>query len=184
MVSHCSKIEDVCPPIIVLIHINYYCFCSLQFPTCEDEWLEIAGKFESRWNLPHCIGAIDGTHINIVKPTNSGSMYFNYKGFFSIVLLAVVDADCNFIYVEVGAQGRMSDGGIYGNSHLSKGLENKTLHVPGECPLAGTTEAVPYFIVGDDTFPLRTYLIEPYSKRALTEEEEVTNYRFSRVRRT
>ena len=62
----------------------------LMAPTCKD-LLEIASQFEI-WNFPHCIGAMDGKHVVLQCPKNSGSLFFNYKGTFSIVLLAVVDA--------------------------------------------------------------------------------------------
>jgi hypothetical protein len=68
-------------------------------------WKLLALDFESRWDFPNCIGAIDGKHIQTVKPTNSGSMYFNYKKTFSIVLLAVVNANYQFIMVDVGTIG-------------------------------------------------------------------------------
>ena len=63
-----------------------------------EEWREVAQLFETRWNFPHCIGAIDGKHVAIMCPPKGSSLYYNYKGFHSIVLMALVDADYKFIY--------------------------------------------------------------------------------------
>ena len=68
------------------------------------------------WQLPNCIGAADGKHIRILHPKISESEFFNYKSFYSIVLLAVVDADYKFLFADVGYQGRISDGGVLKNS--------------------------------------------------------------------
>jgi len=60
------------------------------FPELNDEkWLEIAKGFNENADYPNCIGAIDGKHIRVIKPSASGSLYYNYKNYFSIVLLAV-----------------------------------------------------------------------------------------------
>lgn len=82
-------------------------------PKTPEEWKVVSDGFLSRWNYHHCIGAIDGKHIKIKKPNNSGSLYFNYKAFFSIVLMAVVDANYSFIWISVGHAGSSSDGGIF-----------------------------------------------------------------------
>jgi hypothetical protein len=68
---------------------------------------------------------------------NSASEYFNYKSFFSIVLFAIVDADYNFLFADVGSQGRISDGGIFKNSELWKKIHEKSLHLPDPTPLPG-----------------------------------------------
>jgi hypothetical protein len=74
----------------------------LQAPDSEEEWLEIAHDFERKWNFPHVIGALDGKHVMLQAPVNSGTEYYNYKHFFSIVLMALVEADYCFRYVDVG----------------------------------------------------------------------------------
>ncbi|CAH2011568.1 unnamed protein product [Acanthoscelides obtectus] len=62
------------------------------FPDTSAKWKELANLFEERWNFPHCLGAIDGKHIDIIPPADSGSYYYNYKGRHSMVLMAIVDA--------------------------------------------------------------------------------------------
>ena len=48
----------------------------------EVEWHTIADDFFVRWNFPNCIGAIDGKHVMIQCPVNSGSLFYNYKSYF------------------------------------------------------------------------------------------------------
>lgn len=128
--------------------------------------------YETRWNFPNCAGAIDGKHIEIVRPANSGSEFFNYKGTYSIILFAMVDDDYNFTFVDIGANGRASDSAVFRDSKLNEGLENESIGLPKKA-----------VIVGDDAFPLRLNLLKPYSRRLLNKEELVFNYRLSRARR-
>lgn len=154
-----------------------------QVPNTEEEWKAIADQYLEKWNFNNCIGAMDGKHVLINPPANSGSLYFNYKGSFSIVLLALVDADYKFLYVDVGCNGRISDGGVFKNSSLYRALEDNSLHIPGPGPLPGSNEVTPHVIVADDAFPLKTYIQKPYSRKGLTQEQRIFNYRLSRARR-
>lgn len=112
--------------------------------------------YETRWNFPKCAGTIDGKHIELIRPANSGSEFFNYKGTYSIVLFAMVDDDYNFTFVDIGTNGRASDSAVFKDSKLNQGLENKSIGLPENA-----------VIVGDDAFPLRTNLLKPYSRRLL-----------------
>ena len=103
----------------------------LPVPT-KARWQEISDRFRQKWQFPNCLGAIDGKHCIIQAPPNSGSLYFNYKGTFSIVLMALVDADCSFTIVDIGKYGRNSDGGIFRDSALGRGMANNTLNVPAD----------------------------------------------------
>lgn len=124
---------------------------------------------------------MDGKHIVIKQPKNSGSYFFNYKGTFSIVLLALVDADYKFLYVDVGCNGRISDGGVFRNATLSRAMEENLLEVPS--PRYVGEHLLPYVVVADDAFPLKENLIKPFPWRGLTKEERIANYRISRARR-
>ena len=66
-------------------------------PRTSDQWIAVDAVFSSRWNLNHTLGAIDEKYVGIRCPKNSGSLYFNYKGFHLIILFALVDANYNFI---------------------------------------------------------------------------------------
>ncbi|KAG7467890.1 hypothetical protein MATL_G00137030 [Megalops atlanticus] len=105
-------------------------------PTTED-WRSIATGFLHRWNFPNCLGSIDGKHVVIRAPDNSGSLFYNYKGTFLVVLLAVVDAQYCFRVVDVGSYGRTSDGGVLANSTFSQALRDGTLGLPQDALLPG-----------------------------------------------
>ncbi len=92
----------------------------LKTPSKPEEWNGIAHEFETQWQFPNCIGALDGKHILMHPPRNSGSLFYNYKEGFSIVLLGLVDADYKFIAIDLGANGRCSDSGIWDNSIMKK----------------------------------------------------------------
>jgi hypothetical protein len=105
---------------------------------------------------------LDGKHVVVQCPPLSGSDFYNYKGTFSIVLLAIVDANYNFIFVNTGCQGRISDGGVFRNTSVYRKLMNNSLHLPQDTQLPGRTKEIPYVFVADDAFPLHSDILKPY----------------------
>ena len=152
-------------------------------PIEEEQWLKIAEEFNRRWNLPHCCGALDGKHVAIKKPKNTGSVYFNYKGFFSLVLMALVDANYRFLYATCGDYGSISDGGIFERTDLKAALRDNSINLPPPSPIVPGQRPVPYYIVADEAFPLQIWLMKPLPQRNMTREQRIFNYRLSRARR-
>ena len=98
--------------------------------------------------------------------------------------MAVVDAQYNFVVVDIGAYGRQSDGNVFGNSLFGKKLKNLQLPLPAEEPLTATSEPqLPYVFVGDEAFPLLPNVMRPYPGSHLPYEKKVFNYRLSLARR-
>ena len=75
---------------------------------------------------PYVVGTVDGKHIAIKKPKKSCSDYFNYKGYFSMVLLALEDADYKFLWVNAGASGSSSDAQIFNRSPFLQGFQSQS----------------------------------------------------------
>ena len=48
--------------------------CDKLWRALSPDWKKIAGDFYELWNMPHCVGAVDGKHIRMRKPSDSGSL--------------------------------------------------------------------------------------------------------------
>lgn len=155
------------------------------FPDLSKElWLTSAEGFHERANFPHCVGAVDGKHIRIIKPTSSGSLYYNYKNYFSILLLAVCDSTYKFMFIDVGAYGKSSDSTVFRNTVLNKKLQDGTIEFPAPKQLSLTTERpIPFMLVGDEGFGLSKFILRPFGGKYLDVKKRVFNYRLCRARR-
>lgn len=156
-------------------------------PSPTTEQLEKSSQaFSRKWNFPNCVGAIDGKHIRMKAPKKSGSLFFNYKEYFSMVVLAVVDAEYKFLAVDVGSYGKEGDAGIYLKSQIGRQINNNCFGMPAPAPLPGTKNVVPHVIVGDEAFALHENLMKPYPRPQSLQDDTkgIFNYRLSRARRT
>lgn len=145
-------------------------------PSCDVEWKVVANDFGQRWNFYNYVGAIDDKYVRIDPSLKSGSLYYNYKEYFSVVLLAVVDAQLRFIYVDVGANDRISDSGIWKKCTFKVHLDNNSLKLPELAPLPNIEKEFPFVLLEDEGFPLSTKIFIPYprhlSSRAVEEIRE------------
>ena len=153
-------------------------------PQNKEHWNQIAKDIEEIWNLPLCVGAIEIKHIAIKSPINSGSLYFTYKGFFGIVLTGICDACYVFTLVDIGSYGSNNDSGVIHNSTMGKEFFKNRMSLPNPEVISKycSRQELPYYLVGDDTFPLQPWLLRPYPGKNISEEDAIFNYRLSRAR--
>lgn len=177
-----STISDIVRQVCTAIWKNVR---SIAFPELTERfWLQTATEFFEKTNFPHCLGAIDGKHVRIVKPESSGSLYYNYKNYFSIGLIAICDASYRFLFIDVGTYGKSSDSTTFQESTFYKRLINKTLNIPQpQGSFTGFHEPMPFVFVADEGFGLSTSILRPYAGKSLTVKKRVFNYRLSRARR-
>lgn len=150
-----------------------------------ENWVEIVNTFYDKTNFPNCLGAIDGKHIRCKAPNNSGSLYFNYKKYFSIVLMAIADANLCLIAIDVGAYGKDGDSNVFKESCFGKKLYSNQLKLSESANLPNTNEyPQPFVFIGDEAFALHSNLLRPYPGRGLNDTKRIFNYRLSRARRT
>ncbi|XP_046975340.1 protein ANTAGONIST OF LIKE HETEROCHROMATIN PROTEIN 1-like [Vanessa cardui] len=152
-------------------------------PQNKQEWKTIANDFEDMWQFPNCLGAVDGKHVRIFPPPGSGSYYWNYKKFHSIVLMACANAKYEFIWCEVGTNGRISDGGAIKNTEFYQKLCAHELLIPQPQKCKNSMNDLPFVFIGDEAFALRPDFIKPFNISTLSHERKIYNYRLSRVRR-
>ena len=146
--------------------------------------LEAAAAYGNKWNFPNCWGAIDGKHVRIKCPAKSGSMYYNYKQFFSLILQAVSDANCKFLCIDVGAYGKQSDGGVFRGSDLFNCLTSNKLGSNVQNKIPHTDLKLPLVLVGDEADPLLPYLMRPFPRNNLDRSKRIFNYRLSQAQRS
>lgn len=149
-----------------------------------ERWKEISLVFENKANFPNCLGAVDGKHVRLVRPQHSGSLFMNYKHFFSVCLMAICDANYCFTFIDVGAYGRNCDSTVFRNSLFWCKMTNGMLDIPPPKPLPGTVNPIlPHVLVADEAFSLSEHVLRPYSRKHLNHNKRVFNYRLTRARR-
>jgi hypothetical protein len=67
----------------------------------------------------------------------------------------VVDANCCFTLIDIGARGHANDNSVFSNSRFGKAFSSGDLNVPPIRNIPGTSISIPLYFVGDEAFPLK-----------------------------
>ncbi|XP_071105184.1 uncharacterized protein [Haliotis cracherodii] len=97
--------------------------------------------------------------------------------------MALVDSDYEFRWVDIGAQGGCPDAQIWNQCELKNAIERGVIGIQPAAPLPGDDRPMSYYIIADDAFGMNTWLMKPFSRRGLANDERIFNYRLSRARR-
>ena len=100
--------------------------------------------------------------------------------FFRLLLTQILNL---YLFTREGGYGKQSDGGVFRYSALYQSLETQSLKLPGDTFLPNSEITLPYVFVGDEAYPLTTYIMKPYGRRTLDRSKVIFNCRLSRARR-
>ena len=141
-------------------------------------------EMHDMWQFPFCWGAVDGLHIPIKCPPSGAEArkeYYNFKHFYLVVLMAMVDAKYRFVWGSCGYPGNTHNAialqptDFWANLNDSNVIKNISAKV-------GKIK-VPPSIVGDSAFSLKPWvLLKPCTHAVLTTCQRYFNYRLSRAR--
>lgn len=143
----------------------------IQFPTTRAAMNEMKMQFMNKFNFPGVIGAIDGSHIAILKPREEEYNFINRKGFHSLNVQLICDADLKIISVNANYPGSTHDAFIWRNSMAKNFLANQY-----SLGLRRT------WLIGDAGYPLQPYLMTPYLNPNENSPESRYNQSHSRAR--
>ena len=171
----CCIVKETCAAIVKVLLPKY-----VLFPV-GDKLKETVQGFYDHWGIPQCAGSIDGSHIPVRPPALNHTDYYNRKGWYSILVQAVVDHNYLFTDLYIGWPGSVHDARVLANSGVYQKANNKEI-LQGDSMLVNDQD-IPIFLVGDSAYPLLPWLIKPFAMTSsLTEQQKTFNYRICRGR--
>ncbi|XP_057299347.1 putative nuclease HARBI1 [Hydractinia symbiolongicarpus] len=156
-ISTVSKvIRDVCNCITYKLGPKY-----IALPKTKEEMLEKVGEFEAKFGMTQAFGCIDGTHVQILRPSEHSQDYFSYKMYFSLNVQAVCDFRGYFMDVDCRWPGSVHDAKVFANSNIAAKLKDEEIPITYEDILPGRAK-VPNYLIGDPAYPLTPYCMKEY----------------------
>ncbi len=142
----------------------------ISLPKTEAEVQGMAASFYKAFGFPQCIGAIDGTHIPLKKPSKNPVDFINRKGFYSLNVQACVDYSYCFFDVDIRWPGSVHDARVFSNSKINEAMREGMPRCPKT--IVHGEDAVPVCILGDPAYPLLPYLLKEFAKGGNTQQEQ------------
>lgn len=175
----CLIVIEVCQ---VMVHTFWMEEVSNLFPENQEELNRAMELMDEEWQFPCAYAAIDGCHIPIRCPpggAEAAKEFHNFKNFYSVILMAIVDAKYRIIWGSCGYPGNSHDSIIFQSTDVYKDLASdrfkNVAHREGNVD-------IPPILLGDGAFPFHNWMMKPYSQAVLSTEQKYFNYRLSRAR--
>ncbi|XP_024121281.1 protein ANTAGONIST OF LIKE HETEROCHROMATIN PROTEIN 1 [Oryzias melastigma] len=174
--SVCRCVQDLCKAVCAVLLPEL-----IRFPDPE-KLKDMADRFETRWGLPQCVGAIGGSHIPIIAPQEHHTdNYLNPKGRHSILLQGVVDGEGQFWSVDAGQPGSLHHAGVLRSSSLWDFVQQGGLDPACTKNIGGVS--VGYYLLGDSAYPQMNWILKPFPENGrLTAEQQTFNEKTSSAR--
>ena len=164
----CEIVVQVCNAIVQFLLPRY-----IRLPQSAQEIRERIDESRDRAGFPQVVACVDGCHIPIKAPQNNPEDYVNRKGFHSIILQGLVDANYLFLDVCVGWPGKVHDARLFKNSSLYTSLCGGVFTRDDSVYDTINGVRVPPLILGDSAYPLQDWLMKPYVDRGNLSVEEL-----------
>ena len=116
---------ETCQCILDVLMVDYIKFAS------GDRLNQTVDEFKTKWEVPQCFGAIDSSHVPISAADLLHTDNYKRKGWYSMLIQGLVDANYLFLDVCVGWPGSVYDARVLAHSGIehSQMLPNKTVYV-------------------------------------------------------
>ena len=124
----------------------------IKFPS-GDDLDRVVDDFKTKWGVPQSFGTVDGCHIPICAPSEQHTDYYNRKGWYSMIVQGLVDANYRFRDICIGWPGSVHDAGVFAQSNLYQKITHGNLILNKSVFISGVN--VPLYMIGDSAYPMK-----------------------------